>query len=307
MTKRTVPDLKELFKQASEIAQQVPESMQEAAFNRALDLLTGSLQSPLSTSQPARQPSAKQRLSQKKLVKNGSEDRELAPSDTLLNMIDSTQHPGIRSANKILDRSLMVLQIALDDHGVDGLTPNDIAKLLTDKFRISTTSAAVSNSLGKATTLVNRVSSGPGFVYRIMGPGEEYLAHLDQPGNVSNQAKPSKAKKRRSSKNSEKHVAKETEEKENPKKSQKAASKSPGQKTPSKGEVGPKAAVLELIASGFFSQPRTGPAVQAQLKNKRGFNIGTDQLRLAMLRLVRDQKLDRDDHEGQYEYSAPST
>jgi hypothetical protein len=38
---RTVPDLKELFKQASEIAQQVPANMQEAAFNRALDLLTG--------------------------------------------------------------------------------------------------------------------------------------------------------------------------------------------------------------------------------------------------------------------------
>ncbi len=34
-------DLKEVFKQAAEIAQQVPENMQEAAFNRALDLLTG--------------------------------------------------------------------------------------------------------------------------------------------------------------------------------------------------------------------------------------------------------------------------
>jgi len=33
-------DLKEVFKQAAEIAQQVPENMQEAAFNRALDLLT---------------------------------------------------------------------------------------------------------------------------------------------------------------------------------------------------------------------------------------------------------------------------
>jgi len=33
-----VSDLKEIFKQAAEIAQQVPENMQEAAFNRALDL-----------------------------------------------------------------------------------------------------------------------------------------------------------------------------------------------------------------------------------------------------------------------------
>jgi hypothetical protein len=35
-----VSDLKEIFKQAAEIAQQVPENMKEAAFNRALDLLT---------------------------------------------------------------------------------------------------------------------------------------------------------------------------------------------------------------------------------------------------------------------------
>ncbi len=36
-----MPDLKELFKQAAEIASQVPESMHDAAFNRALDMLTG--------------------------------------------------------------------------------------------------------------------------------------------------------------------------------------------------------------------------------------------------------------------------
>ena len=41
MAKQTVVDLKELFKQAAEIAQQVPDKMQEAAFNRAVDLLTG--------------------------------------------------------------------------------------------------------------------------------------------------------------------------------------------------------------------------------------------------------------------------
>jgi hypothetical protein len=35
-----VEDLKQVFKQAAEIAQQVPENMQEAAFNRALNLLT---------------------------------------------------------------------------------------------------------------------------------------------------------------------------------------------------------------------------------------------------------------------------
>ena len=38
--KPNASELKKLFKQAAEIAQNVPESMQEAAFNRAIDLLT---------------------------------------------------------------------------------------------------------------------------------------------------------------------------------------------------------------------------------------------------------------------------
>lgn len=43
MGKRKDTDLKELFKQAAEIAKQVPDSMQEAAFNRAIDLLTSEI------------------------------------------------------------------------------------------------------------------------------------------------------------------------------------------------------------------------------------------------------------------------
>ncbi len=43
MAKQTVSDLKDLFKKAAEISKQVPESMQVAAFNRALDLLTGTV------------------------------------------------------------------------------------------------------------------------------------------------------------------------------------------------------------------------------------------------------------------------
>ena len=41
MVAKAVPDLKEIFKQAADIAQQVPENMQEAAFNRELNVLLG--------------------------------------------------------------------------------------------------------------------------------------------------------------------------------------------------------------------------------------------------------------------------
>jgi len=153
MSKPTVPDLKELFKQASEIAQQVPESMQEAAFNRAIDLLTGNSEVPLNnnTSITAKKTRKSKSSSPKKDV---AENRSV--KSDLIESIDSTQHPGITSEVKILERSLMVLQIARTDHGIDGLTPLEIADILTEKFRISTRNSAVSNALGMATSLVNR-------------------------------------------------------------------------------------------------------------------------------------------------------
>jgi hypothetical protein len=103
MVKQTVPDLKELFRQAAEIAQQVPESMQEAAFNRALDLLVGE-SAEAEPNVPVKHKPKSNTASENKSVGGNA-------IETLLQQIDSTLHPGMRSATKVLDRSLMVLQI----------------------------------------------------------------------------------------------------------------------------------------------------------------------------------------------------
>ena len=283
MSKQNVPDLKELFKQASEIAQQVPENMQEAAFNRAVDLLTGEITPSFKNKIDT--PKGKKKAT-KKTKTNNNDDSET----DLISDIDSTQHPGIRTASKALDQSLMVLQIALSDHGVDGLTPSQIAKILTEKFRVSATNDAVSKALGRATSLVNRVSVGQGYLYKIMGPGEDYLAHLSD----DNHETPTSTKS---------SIKKKTKKKSNKKKSKKKKVASKKKTSASKGKAGPKAAISTLIDSGFFSKGRTGPEVQIYLKNKRALNYDTDQLRVAMLRLVRDEKLERDENaEGQYEY-----
>jgi hypothetical protein len=108
MTKPTVPDLKELFKQAAEIAKQVPDSMQEAAFNRAVDLLTGT--ADRDTEGP--QKTGRKKTSSGKPKQQNDFKEVNSDIEDLLASIDSTQHPGIKSANKVLDRSLMVLQIA---------------------------------------------------------------------------------------------------------------------------------------------------------------------------------------------------
>lgn len=283
MSNRTVPDLKELFKQASEIAQQVPESMQEAAFNRAIDLLTGNSEAePITPAKATKTTKAKRKPVKQKTAE---EDED---TENLLSAIDSTQHPGITSSTKVLDRSLMVLHIALRDHGIDGLMPSQIADVLTEKFRISTRSAVVSNALGLAASLVNRISNGPGFIYKIMGPGEEYLAHLGEGENSTPAPKPKKAAK-------QKKTAK--------KKTASKASTKAKSKNKSKTKIGPKAAIGSLIDSGYFSQGRTGPEIKTHLKNKRGLNFETTQLRMALLRLVREEKLDRDENaDGNYEY-----
>ncbi|MBO1225440.1 MAG: hypothetical protein JYX80_13540 [Candidatus Scalindua sediminis] len=290
MSKRTVPDLKELFKQASEIAQQVPESMQQAAFNRAIDLLTGGVQSDRGSLSPP--PKREKNKKKPPIIKT---DVENSPADDLLSAIDSTQHPGVLSASKVLDRSLMVLQIALTDHEVDGLTPSVIARILTDKFRINTTKYAVSMTLGKATTLVNRIPDGQGFLYKIMAPGEEYLAHLgEKVSSPTASPQRKRVRKKRTADNNDntaKKKAKTKQKKGTPKKA----------KTTSTGQ---KAVIVSLIESGFFDKGKTGPNVQAHLKTKRGLNFLTNQLRVVLLRLVREEKLERDKNaEGQYEYT----
>jgi hypothetical protein len=295
MSKPTVPDLKELFKQASEIAQQVPENMQEAAFNRAIDLLSGTGASKASSSQGTSSTTKTKTATKKKTKSTKTPTDDNSAVGDLMSLIDSTQHPGVTSATSILDRALMVLQIALRDHDIDGLTPGDIAGVLTEKFRISTRNAPVSNALGLATTLVNRTQQGAGYLYKIMAPGEEHLAHYNQNPNekapTSKKGKP--AKRAPKAKKAKPKVS-----------APKAKSKTKVKKATSK--VSPTSAIKDLIDGGFFVEAKSGPEVQVHLKSKRGFNFEADHLRMTMLRLVRSGKLERDENaEGQYEYKSP--
>ncbi|MDZ4654997.1 MAG: hypothetical protein U1F44_03890 [Coriobacteriia bacterium] len=296
MVKQTVPDMKELFRQAAEIAQQVPENMQEAAFNRALDLLVGAGATP-STGENA--------PSKPKSSTKGQESPAPAAANDLVLQIDSTQHPGVRSATRVLDRALMVLQIALRDHGVDGLTPSEISRVLTEKFRLRTTAPAVRMALKDVSDLVDRVPDGrKGYRYRIMGPGEEYVSHVQDAHVAGDAQAASTGTKRETSRRARRASAGGKKAKVKSESSSPTPKAKPKRVTSSK--LGPKAAITGLIEEGYFATPRTGPEVQAYLQKKRGFALGTDQLRLAMLRLVRDGALARDENdEGQYEYKRP--
>lgn len=282
-TKPTVPDLKELFKQASEIASQVPESMQEAAFNRALDMLTlGSTEKIIPAGSSAKQKA----IPAKPSTKATSSSAETI--EDLLANIDSTQHPGIAAAQLVLDRALMILQIARTEHGVDGLTPPQIAKILTEKFRLSTSNAAVSMALGKATNLVNRIPEGQGYKYRIMSPGEAYLAHL------STDKEPLT---RQSRSNAKKSTAKK---KTSPTTSSTTASK-PTKKSGTR--PGPKQFLERLIADGFFSSHREISSIISHIQQAHAHTYKATDMAPALVRLLRENKLKREKNkDGRYEY-----
>jgi hypothetical protein len=67
--------------------------------------------------------------------------------------------------------------------------------------------------------------------------------------------------------------------------------------------LGPKSAIASLMQSGFFAAGKTRAEVQTHLRTTRGYNIGGDQLGVAMLRLVREGVLERTENkDGQYEF-----
>lgn len=300
---RTVPDLKELFKQASEIAQQVPPNMQEAAFNRAIDLLTGASGTPADSVNRVKASPIREASSTR--AKGGaSPSRRSSPDqiEMLLRTIDSTQHPGVASTSNNLDRALMVLKIALEEHEIDGMSPTNIGRVLKEKFRVAVQESAIRMALSRAAALVDRVKGSDGYVYRIMAPGEARLASLGNAGASTKVARRSVVRRAtkgpRDSAKSSTNIAPG----DGAAKDTKSAKAAGGKKRASNGP-GPKAAVLTLHAAGFFDTGKTGADVQQHLKAKRGFTFDPAQLRVALLRLVRDQVLDREENvDGEYEY-----
>jgi hypothetical protein len=285
VTNKTIPGMKEVFRQAAEIAQQVPENMQVAAFNRALDLLTGSADESgeLRQTTPEISPSTPKARHAKAMTKQES------PVATLMAAIDTTQHPAMAATAKVLDRALMVLQIALRNHDIDGLTPPEIAQILTDKFRLKTSRQAVSMAISSATTLVNRVPRGSGYEYRIMGPGEEYLTDLGSERKSSKQKGPARVahKKRPAAR------AAKIDEPTNKEKAGGAKSSRPG----------PKQILETLIAGKFFDSPRDIAQMIEHIRHQYARTYKATDLSPALTRLRREDKLNRTKNDkGVYEY-----
>ncbi|HEV2974189.1 MAG TPA: hypothetical protein VGX69_04245 [Solirubrobacteraceae bacterium] len=280
----------EISKQAAEIAKSLPENLQEAAFNRAFDALSESGAAPVRGASPRTVKAPSARARGRKAPPAPTEESKNAV-DVLVAKINRTAHPEVNEASIGLDRALHLLRLAHTDHGIDGLTAIQIAKVLTEKFRHPTTHQAIRQALNGAGNYVDYVPQTTGAaIYRLMGPGEKYLdagGANAEGGRKTEGAKP-KPRRRASKK---------------PKRSSKGEN-APSRKRSGKG---PKSMIEELIDEDFFKSPKAISDIQQQLRNKRGVSFKATDLSPALVRLLRQKSLDRERNDSnQFEYSVPS-
>ncbi|MGA9836172.1 MAG: hypothetical protein WBQ26_02520 [Gemmatimonadaceae bacterium] len=287
-------ELEALFKQAAAIAAQVPEPLREIAFQRALDAL---------------QVGATRRVSNEKRDDSDAKSEEHVPTPMarnknshsaavtkLLETLDRTELATLVRGRKVLDRSLFLLRAA-QHHGIDALTPNDIATVLAKKFREPTAPNAVRMALDRSPSYTDRRPSAGSYIYSLMAPGEEYLDSLEKNSTAAaSGGRPvHKAAVRRGSK----PAPAKTSTKE-------ARQTAAGKKRPSSaGRPGPKVVLELLLSEGFFSAARTMTDILTHLREEKTYNYKTSDMTATLQRLVRQNRLSRSRNaENQFQYIA---
>lgn len=281
-------DINKAFLEAAEIAKKLPENLQEVGFSRALDHILG-------TSGKGTEPEKGRGQRVASTKKQSAKPND----DEWIEEIDRTAYPDIGATERVADRALKVLSLANLDHGIDGLTASQIATILTRKFRLAVKRNSIVKALDRETGNVDvRSGSGGSKLFHIMAPGEAYLQRL-RSGESPPSSRARTAKRR---------APKKTQEAGAPKKISRAdkppatAAKKPRRSVSSR--PGPKAAVSQLIASGFFQSPRGIGEIQQELQHKKGHGYSIQELAPALVRSVRDNSLSRNRTDtGQYEYS----
>jgi hypothetical protein len=289
--------MQELFKEAAKIAAVVPESMQEAAFHRALDQLTGNKQTP-------NKPTATPRRASKKRSSGGgdagtTEDDRVARV-TAISRDDAAE---VDQESSVQGRSIALLVVAKREADVDGLTAPEIARLLTEKFRHRTTRQAVQQAMDAAGTMIDRQRNGnSAAVHRVMRTGEDWLAMpADQRAASSGGA--SRSRRRPASKKaSASPPAKATSTKQASSSVKKATSVKKASGTARR--TGPKAVLEALIDDGYFSEPRSIADIRQRIRDQRAISFESSDLSPALIRLLREVKLKRTKAEKQYVYTA---
>jgi hypothetical protein len=283
--------LDDLFQRAAAVAAKLPESLQEAAFHRALDALMGVGNTSKSRSSRKKSDGAEQR--------RGEETETALDSDpvaALLNMPRSRAEQ-VDDEDGALGKALALLHVAEEELGIEGLTGPQIAQVLTTKFKWKVSRQAITQALDKAGKMVDS-KAGPGArVYIVMDAGIKYL-DSDPEERRTASAPPSRRSRttRRPTKSGPAKAAESDSGAEPDKGSQMKARRS-------SSRPGPTQATEALIDSGFFKTGRTLGDIRVELRDTRGLSYRSSDLSPIMTRLLRDGKLTRRrNDDSQYEY-----
>ncbi len=283
--------LREMFRRAAEIASVVPESMHEAAFNRALDALTNTGQ--------ANQHDAVQNHPRPRTHNDPAKPKSSDPI-VALSAMDRSHAAEVDSAKGGMAKALGLLFVARRELGIDGLTASEIASVLTDKFRWRVTRQAVGQAMDAAGNRVDRNKQKGATVFRIMEAGERWLASPQDEVAVSatGGTQPrSVARRRRKPKAPNKNA---------PTNGMSSAEAQPATRPAARrASRGPKATVETLIDAGWFATPRGLSAIRVELENSLALRFKPTDLSPALTRLLREGRLRRSKTEsGQYEYQS---
>jgi len=124
----------------------------------------------------------------KKETSNISEQEQ--KQEDIFSKINAEDFPEIHNLNSKLDICLYLLKGLREKQDIDGLIPSQIAKILTDKFRIKADQFNIGMALSKARELLDRdkikMRGGTAYKYRIMKKGEEYI--LNKISKINNQS-----------------------------------------------------------------------------------------------------------------------
>lgn len=280
--------LKEAFKRAADIASVAPESMQQAAFNRALDAILGTpepVPSPPSKAQARRAPS-------QPTAPAAPEADHIAALSAMVR----SQAPEVDKAEGAQKKALALLLVARRELDIDGLTSTEMATVLTEKFRWRVSRQAINQAMDTAGNRVDRVKTARGGSrYRIMEAGERYLAQPAQGGAASAAGTAGGTPRRR---RKGKPATKSSTTAAAP------ATTTTTKKASGRGHAkGPKAAVETLIKAGWFATPRGLADIRKELEHRLALRFTPQDLSPTMTRLLRAGALTREKTAtGQYEY-----
>ena len=173
--------VKKAIDEAGAMVKDMPKSLQAVAFEKAFDALLargsgtdGTNGHPVSV-QPTKRQSRRPAP---------PEPETPAQTDTVKILVDKlnrTEHPEIRTGRTAGDLALFVLRAARDKCGIEWLTPAEISAVLRSLFMLRVAPPAVRMRLGDSKLVDRKDLTGGGkkYAYRLMATGDEYLTKLE--------------------------------------------------------------------------------------------------------------------------------